>query len=120
VIDPTRIESREGDSSSLSRAAEPEFHLSLGCSGEPGGARVASPGRAVPYIAERLDLIASQEFGSVEAALEWCGLELDWVHLQARPGMSTMIGSKSGRCIGVIRGPLLALLPETVRMEVIR
>lgn len=95
--------------------------LPLRGSGEPGGAELhASPGVAVPYCAERLDVFAASEFGSVERALEWCGLDLEWVHFQARPGQSTMVGSVDGVTIAVVRGPLIALVPECVKMEVRR
>lgn len=72
------------------------------------------------YHAERLDQLASREFCDIEEALAWCGLSLSWSHVQPRPGRTLLTGCESGKVRAVVTGPLLAVLPEIVQVEVIR
>lgn len=108
-----RVEQR--DTSALPHGAR--------CSSASEVGRVPASGEAVSiksnvYRAENLARLASAEFGSVEDALRWCGLELSWVHLQHVPGRTMLVGSDSeGEACATVTGPLLALLPECCEVE---
>jgi hypothetical protein len=110
-------------SSFLDRAEQrghPLPHQGRVCSSASEVGQVPASGGAVSatYRAEHLARLASAEFGSVEDALRWCGLDLSWVHLQHAPGRTMLVGSDSaGEARATVTGPLLALLPECCEVE---
>lgn len=89
------------------------------CSGEREVGTVPASRIAVRYRAENLVRAQVADFDDPEAALRWCGLELSWSHYKLA-GRTTLIGSDArGQACAVVRGPLLAVLPECCKVEVI-
>jgi hypothetical protein len=77
------------------------------------------------FTAHRLEVGDTPRFNTVDAALAWCGAQsLRWTHATSTRGespRSVLIGhDEKGNVRAVVRGPLLAVLPESIEVEVVR
>jgi hypothetical protein len=84
---------------------------------------VAHVAESAPFTAHRLEVGDTPRFNSVDAALAWCGAEhLRWTHATSTRGespRSVLIGhDEKDNVRAVVRGPLLAVLPESIDVEV--
>jgi hypothetical protein len=79
-------------------------------------AHVAGP---ATYIGERVGRPERPRCNTVEAAMRWCGEDLRWKHYQIEQRSLLHGLNEKGHVVAVVRGPLVAVLPESIEVEVL-